>query len=124
MRPQSRHSRGKPQDNALVEAFNRRFRQECFDEHWFLSVTDAQEQIEAWRNHYNAERPHSSPGNLAPEDFARASAGGNAEGGRSAWSAHRLTTLTAPQEAARARLRTSSQCKEIEACCGSPVASA
>jgi putative transposase len=44
------------------------------DEHWFLSVADAQEKIEAWRKHYNAERPHSSLGNLAPEDFARASA--------------------------------------------------
>jgi len=66
--------RGKPQDNALVEAFHSRFRQECLNEHWFLSVADAQEKIEAWRNHYNAERPHSSLGNLAPEDFARASA--------------------------------------------------
>ena len=57
-----------------VEAFNSRFRQECLNEHWFLSVADAQEKIEAWRNHYNAERPHSSLGNLAPEDFARESA--------------------------------------------------
>ncbi len=65
---------GKPQDNALIEAFNSRFRQECLNEHWFLSVADAQEKIEAWRNHYNAERPHSSLGNLAPEDFARESA--------------------------------------------------
>jgi len=66
--------RGKPQDNALVEVFNSRFRQECLNEHWFLSVADAQEKIEAWRNHYNGERPHSALGNLAPEDFARASA--------------------------------------------------
>ena len=66
--------RGKPQDNALVEAFNSRFRQECLNEHWFLSVADAQDKIEAWRNHYNGERPHSALGNLAPEDFARASA--------------------------------------------------
>ena len=66
--------RSKPRDNALVEAFNIRFRQECLNEHWFLSVDDAQEDIEAWQNHYNAERPHSSLGNLAPEDFARASA--------------------------------------------------
>jgi putative transposase len=66
--------RGKPQDNALVEAFNSRFRQECLNEHWFLSVADAQEKIEAWRAHYNGERPHSALGNLAPEHFARASA--------------------------------------------------
>ena len=64
---------GKPQDNAIIEAFNSRFRQECLNEHWFLSVADAQEKIEAWRNHYNVERPHSSLGNLAPEDFARES---------------------------------------------------
>ena len=38
------------------------------------SVADAQEKIEAWRNHYNTERPHSSLGNLAPEEFARAAA--------------------------------------------------
>jgi len=65
---------GKPQGSALIEAFNSRFRQECLNEHWFLSVADAQEKIEAWRKHYNAERPHSSLGNLAPEDFARAAA--------------------------------------------------
>jgi putative transposase len=61
---------GKPRGNALIEAFNSRFRQESLDEHWFLSVADAQEKVEAWRNHYNAERPHSSLGNLAPEAFA------------------------------------------------------
>jgi len=65
---------GKPQDNALIEAFNSRFRQECLNEHWFLSVADAQEKVEAWRNHYNGERPHSSLGKLAPEEFARAAA--------------------------------------------------
>jgi len=65
---------GKPQDNAIIEAFNSRFRQECLNEHWFLSVTDAQEKVERWRSHYNTERPHSSLGNLAPEEFARAAA--------------------------------------------------
>jgi putative transposase len=64
---------GKPQDNALIEAFNGRFRQECLNAHWFLSVADAQEKVQAWRNHYNAERPHSSLGNLTPEDFAQQS---------------------------------------------------
>ncbi len=64
---------GKPQDNALIEAFNSRFRQECLNEHWFLSLADAQEKVDAWRNHYNVERPHSALGNLSPEDFVRAS---------------------------------------------------
>lgn len=62
---------GKPQDNVFIEAFNSRFRQECLNEHWFLSVADAQEKAEAWRQHYNAERPHSALGNLPPEAFAR-----------------------------------------------------
>jgi putative transposase len=63
---------GKPGDNALIEAFNSRFRQECLNEHWFLSVADAQEKVDAWREHYNAERPHSALGNAAPLDFVRA----------------------------------------------------
>ena len=62
---------GKPTDNAFIEAFNSSFRQECLNEHWFLSVPDAQEKVEAWRLEYNAHRPHSSLGNLAPEVFAR-----------------------------------------------------
>ncbi len=62
---------GKLQDNALIEAFNSRFRQECLNEHWFLSVADAQEKIESWREHYNTERPHSALGNVAPEVFVR-----------------------------------------------------
>jgi putative transposase len=61
---------GKPTDNALIEAFNSRCRQECLNEHWFLSLTDAQEKIEAWRQEYNQERPHSSLGNVPPEVFA------------------------------------------------------
>jgi putative transposase len=61
---------GKPTDNAVMEAFNSRFRQEGLNEHWFLSVADAQEKVEAWRQHYNAERPHSSLDNLTPEAFA------------------------------------------------------
>ena len=62
---------GQPTDNAIMEAFNSRFRQECLNEYWFLSVTDAQEKVETWRQHYNAERPHSSLGNLAPQEYAQ-----------------------------------------------------
>jgi len=51
---------GRPTDNALIESFNGRFRQECLNEHWFLSLEDAEEKIEAWRREYNEERPHSS----------------------------------------------------------------
>jgi putative transposase len=61
---------GKPTDNALIEAFNSRFRQECLNEHWFMSLPDAQEKIEAWRHDYNHDRPHSSLGYRSPSEFA------------------------------------------------------
>ena len=61
---------GKPTDNALIEAFNSRFRQECLNQHWFLSLEDAQTKVDAWREDYNRERPHSSLGNVPPEVFA------------------------------------------------------
>ena len=44
---------GKPSDNAFIEAFNSRFRQECLNEYWSLSLDDAREKIEAWRLAYN-----------------------------------------------------------------------
>ena len=44
---------GKPTDNAFIEAFNSRLLQECLKEHWFLSLENAIEKIEAWRSHYN-----------------------------------------------------------------------
>jgi putative transposase len=62
---------GKPTDNAIVESFIGRFRQECLNENWFLSVADAKEKIESWRRDYNEERPHSSLGNMTPEEYAR-----------------------------------------------------
>jgi len=61
---------GKPTDNALIEAFNGRFRHECLNESWFLSLEDAMEKVEEWRQHYNRERPHGSLGNLSPVEFA------------------------------------------------------
>jgi len=61
---------GKPTDNAYIESFNSRFRQECLNQHWFLSLEDAKVKIETWRREYNSQRPHSSLGNLTPEEFA------------------------------------------------------
>ena len=61
---------GKPTDNAFIESFNGRFRQECLNENWFLSLEDAVEKVEFWRSHYNGERPHSALGNLSPREFA------------------------------------------------------
>ena len=62
---------GKPTDNAMVESFNGRLRQECLNEHWFMSLTDAQEKIEFWRKHYNEARPHSALDWRTPSEFAR-----------------------------------------------------
>ena len=62
---------GRPIDNAKVESFNGRLRQECLNAHWFLSLADAQRKIEAWRQYYNEARPHSALGWLAPAEFAR-----------------------------------------------------
>ncbi len=52
--------RGKPTDNAKVESFNGRLRQECLNANWFLILEDARRKIEDWRTAYNGVRPHSS----------------------------------------------------------------
>ena len=62
---------GKPSENAFVESFNGKFRDECLNEHWFASVAEAQALIEAWRVDYNTVRPHSALAGKTPEQFAR-----------------------------------------------------
>lgn len=62
---------GKPTDNAYIESFNGSFRDECLNLNWFLSLHDAQEKIESWRQDYNTYRPHSSLGDMTPMEFAR-----------------------------------------------------
>jgi hypothetical protein len=57
---------GKPTDNAFIEAFNGRFRAECLNAHWFLSLADAQKKLEDWRKYYNEERPHGAIGQMTP----------------------------------------------------------
>ena len=61
---------GKPTDNAFVESFNGRFREECLKENWFLSLEDAEEKVQSWRTYYKGERPQGALGNLAPREFA------------------------------------------------------
>jgi len=61
---------GKPMDNAMIESFNGSFRDECLNVNWFLSLEDAREKIEKWRQEYNMFRPHSSLGELTPWQFA------------------------------------------------------
>lgn len=60
---------GKPTDNAYIESFNSRFRQECLNQHWFLSLEDAKNKIEARLREYNSHRPHSSLSYKTPEEF-------------------------------------------------------
>jgi len=62
---------GKPNENAYVESFNGRLRDECLNEHWFLTLAHAQAAIEAWRVEYNTERPHSSLAYPTPAQICR-----------------------------------------------------
>lgn len=62
---------GNPVQNAFVESFNGRFRDECLDQHWFESLADARATVEGWRQDYNRTRPHSALGYRAPEAFRR-----------------------------------------------------
>jgi putative transposase len=61
---------GKPTQNAYIESFNGKFRDECLNENWFSSMEEARDIIEMWRQDYNEVRPHSSLGNLTPKEFA------------------------------------------------------
>ena len=62
---------GKPNQNAYIESFNGRFRDECLNEHWFTSLPHARAVIEAWRREYNEERPKKSLGGLTPAAYAQ-----------------------------------------------------
>ena len=61
---------GKPTQIAYVESFNGKFRDECLNEHWFVSLEHARAVISAWRKDYNEVRSHSSLANRAPAEFA------------------------------------------------------
>jgi len=62
---------GKPVQNAYVESFNGRLRDECLNANWFTSLGDARRKIESWRLDYNQQRPHSSLEYMPPAEFAR-----------------------------------------------------
>ena len=61
---------GKPTDNAFVESFNGTFRSECLDAHWFTTMAETRQTVEAWRKEYNESRPHRSLGERTPNEFA------------------------------------------------------
>jgi putative transposase len=62
---------GKPVENAFIESFNGRLRDECLNVHQFTSIDDAKAKIEARRVDYNQRRPHGSLGHLTPDEYAR-----------------------------------------------------
>ena len=62
---------GKPVQNAFIESFNGKCRDECLNEHLFTSIEEARRCLDHWRLDYNRVRPHSSLGNLTPEAFAQ-----------------------------------------------------
>jgi putative transposase len=62
---------GKPVQNAFVESFHGRLRDECLDRHWFLGLEDARHTVETWRQDYNQARPHSALGYRPPAEFRR-----------------------------------------------------
>jgi putative transposase len=63
---------GTPTDNPFIEAFNGRLRQECLDQHWFVSLADARNCLEEWRRDYNTTRPHTALRNQTPSAYAAA----------------------------------------------------
>ena len=62
---------GKPTDNAFIESLNGKFRAECLNAHWFMSLDDARTKCEAWRRDYNEVRPHSGIGNKSPASLVK-----------------------------------------------------
>src|SRR5262245_11976037 len=65
---------GKPTDNAFIESLNGKFRAECLNAHWFMSLEDARRKMEDWRRDYNEQRPHSAIGNRRPIELLNRSA--------------------------------------------------
>lgn len=62
---------GKPNQNAYIESFNGRFRDECLNEHWFTSLVHARSMISTWQKEYNVDRPKKSLGGKTPADYAK-----------------------------------------------------
>jgi putative transposase len=65
---------GKPMENAYIESFNGRFRDECLNTNWFISLAHARRVIEEWRRDYNEVRPHSSLKGATPKEYAKTAA--------------------------------------------------
>ena len=92
---------GKPVQNAFVESFNGKLRDECLNLHWFRSLRHARDEIAAWRRHYNAERPHSALGYLPLMEFLSTTAAPSLE--PLAGSAPALITQLLPEKPSSTR---------------------
>ena len=68
---------GEPTQNAYIESFNGRLRDECLNDHWFTTLHEAKLRIAAWRKDYSHRRPHSALGYLTPVEFAEQRNSGN-----------------------------------------------
>ncbi len=101
---------GKPTDNPFIESFNGSFRDECLNTHWFLSLDDAYEKINAWVSEYNNFRPHSSLNDLTPaevvEQFKSTSDLKSRNSGLPAASLHEAMYFAATQHASTASKNT------------------
>ena len=60
---------GKPVENAFIESFDGRLRDECLNANLFFSIDDARRKLETWRLDYNTQRPHSSLNDRTPKEF-------------------------------------------------------
>ena len=85
---------GKPTQNAFIESFNGKLRDECLNQHWWYGLREAQLTIEAWRRDYNDVRPHESLRWQTPAAFAAAWAGGMPPAHAEAHSSNSLSTAT------------------------------
>ena len=90
-----------PVQNAFVESFNGKLRDECLNLHWFRSIRHAREEIARWRHHYNTERPHSALGYLSPQEFLMKTTASAIE--TLAVSALPLNTQTQPEDSRSTR---------------------
>jgi putative transposase len=93
---------GKPVQNAFIESFNGKFRDECLNQNWFVSLAEARQLIQAWRVDYNTARPHSSLGYRTPAEFAAEIGGEKGCGKAAPWKSksHFSTPLGNPAKGA------------------------
>jgi hypothetical protein len=94
---------GKPTQNAHVESFHGRLREECLAVSWFQNLFDARRKIAAWRKEYNEERPHSSLGYRTPKEFAAVQAAGFSTAEREARDSDAIPCPCAPHPGSNRR---------------------